>query len=142
VPFLVAWPTRLHFKQEKPVRRRTLADAIARLQVEVRVYSHSWCRHEEPVRQQCMAQLVGDLLDLRAHRLVIDSRSNKDVHDKRTLRHLLGPHPSASCLAYEHVDSAAESLLWIADAAAWCYGAGREWRKRIEPIICAVVDLD
>lgn len=42
---------------------------------------------------------------------------------------------------YEHVDSTSESLLWIADIVAWCFGAGREWRKRIDSIVSTVVDL-
>lgn len=132
----------LHFYREKPVRRRQLADAIARLPVEVHIYARSWTRYDEPVRQQCFARLVADLLHRQAHRLVIDSRSNKDVHDERTLRRLLGPHPSTSELVYEHVDSASESLLWIADIVAWCHGAGRDWRKRVDPITTAVIDLD
>jgi hypothetical protein len=132
----------LHFYKEKPVRRRQLADIVARLPVEVCVYSRSWHRRDEPARQECMNRLVQDLLVRQAHRLVIDTRENRDVHDERTLRRVLDPHPSASKLVYEHVDSTIEPLLWIADVAAWCFGAGSEWRKRIDPIITAVVDLD
>jgi len=66
----------------------------------------------------------------------------RDIHDERTLRRLLGSHPSASRLVYEHVDSTSESLLWIADIVGWCFGAGREWRKRIDPIVTAVVDVE
>lgn len=128
----------LHFKKEKPIRRRALADAVARLPVEVCVYTCSWHRHDEPARQACMARLVQDLLARQAHRL---TRNVRDAHDERTLRSALGPHPSASLLVYEHVDSTSESLLWIADIAAWCFGAGREWRKRIDPIVSTVVDL-
>jgi hypothetical protein len=131
----------LHFKKEKPIRRRALADAVARLPVEVCVYSRSCQRFDEPARQACFAQLVNDLLARQAHRLVIDSRCEQDIHDERTLRRLLGSEPSASRLVYEHVDSTSESLLWIADIVAWCYGAGREWRKRIDPIVSTVVDL-
>jgi hypothetical protein len=131
----------LHFKKEKPLRRRALADAIARLPVEVAVYTHSCQKLDEPVRQACFAQLVNDLLARQAHRLVIDSRNEQDIHDERTLRRLLGSHPSISQLVYEHVDSTSESLLWIADVAAWCFGAGREWRKRIDPNVTTVVDL-
>jgi hypothetical protein len=131
----------LHFKKEKPIRRRSLADAVARLPVEVCVYSRSWQCHDEPARQACMAQLVDDLLARQAHRLVIDTRNVRDAHDERTLRAALGPNPSASQLVYEHVDSTSESLLWIADIVAWCFGAGREWRKRIDPIVSTVVDL-
>jgi hypothetical protein len=89
-----------------------------------------------------MARLVQDLLERRAQRLVIDTRNIRDAHDERTLRRALGPLPSASQLVYEHVDSTSESLLWIADIAAWCFGAGREWRKRIDPIVSTVVDLN
>lgn len=131
----------LHFKKEKPLRRRCLADAIARLPVEVCVYSRSWHQHDEPARQECMTHLVHDLLARQAHRLVIDTRNIRDAHDERTLRRALGPLPSTSQLVYEHVDSTSESLLWIADVAAWCFGAGREWRKRIDPIVTTVVDL-
>jgi hypothetical protein len=131
----------LHFKKERPVRRRALADAIARLPVEVCVYTKSCRKLDEPVRQTCLAQLVGDLLARQAHRLVIDTRNEQDIHDERTLRQLLGSQPSASRLVYEHVDSTSESLLWIADIVAWCYGAGREWRKRIDPIVSTVADL-
>ncbi|HEV2782511.1 MAG TPA: DUF3800 domain-containing protein [Actinophytocola sp.] len=140
--FLLPGQRELHFKKEKPTRRRQRADAMARLPVEVRLYSHAWHRYDEPVRQACMARLVRDLLDRNAQRLVIDSRSNKDVHDERTLRRLLGPHPSTSLLVYEHLDSTSESLLWIADVVAWCHGAGAEWRKRVDPITAAVMDLD
>lgn len=131
----------LHCKQEKPVRRWLLADEIARLPVEVCVYTRSWHRRDELARQACMERLVGDLLTRQAHRLVIDTRAEQDIHDERTLRGLLSPHPSGSRLVYEHVDSVCEPLLWIADVAAWCYGAGKEWRKRIDPI-ATTVDLD
>lgn len=92
-------------------------------------------------RVTCLAQLVGDLLARQAHRLVIDTRNEQDIHDERTLRHLLGTQPSASRLVYEHVDSTSESLLWIADIVAWCFGAGREWRKRIDPVVSTVAEL-
>ncbi|HEX6356841.1 DUF3800 domain-containing protein [Actinophytocola sp.] len=132
----------LHFKKEKPIRRRALADAVARLPVEMRVYLRRCRKLDESARQVCVTQLAHDLLTRRAHRLVIDSRNEQDIHDERTLRRLLGSHPSASQLVYEHVDSTSESLLWIADIVAWCFGAGQDWRKRIDPIVSAVVDLE
>jgi hypothetical protein len=132
----------LHCKKEKPVRRRLLVDAVARLPVEVCVYTRSWRQQDELARQDCMEVLVGELLVRQAQRLVIDTRNERDVHDGRTLRGVLGPHPSGSRLVYEHVDSTCEPLLWIADIAAWCFGAGAEWRKRIDPIVSSVVDLD
>jgi hypothetical protein len=132
----------LHFYREKPARRRQLADVIARMPVEVHVYSCGCDRYEEPARRQCLTRLTEDLLKRSAHRLVIDSRQNKDVHDERTLRRVLGPYPRSSELAYEHVDSASEALLWIADITAWCHGAGGDWRRRVSPVIAAIIDVD
>jgi hypothetical protein len=132
----------VHFQREKPIRRRFLADVIACLPVEVRIYSRAWCRNDEPARQDCLGRLVRDLIDRGAHRLVIDTRRAQDIHDERTLRRVLGPQPSASKLVYEHVDSTTESLLWIADAVAWCYGAGGDWRLRVKAVTTAIIDVD
>lgn len=139
---LMSGQRELHFKKEKPTRRRQLVNTVARLPVEVWVYARSGHRSDETARQDCMAFLARELLVRNAHRLVIDTRNERDVHDERTLRGVLGPHPSASHLVYEHVDSSFEPLLWIADIAGWCLGAGAEWRKRIDPIVSSVVDLD
>lgn len=140
--FLLPGQRELHFKKEKPTRRRQLAGAIARLPVAAYVYSRTWNGHHEQARQDCMERLVEELLIRRAQRLVMDTRNEQDVNDERTIRRLLGRHPSASALVYEHVDSTTESLLWIADVVAWCHGAGPEWRKRIDPITAAVIDVD
>src|SRR5690349_20793560 len=75
----------LHFYREKENRRRQLADTVARLPVEVRLYTRACHRHHEPARQECMARLVEDLLAWQAHRLVIDTRAHRDIHDERTL---------------------------------------------------------
>jgi len=80
---------------------------------------------------------------MTVHAFVDESaRPPRYLVTERTLRRFLGPYPSGSQLVYEHLDSTSESLLWIADIAGWCFGAGAEWRKRIDPIMTAVVDLD
>lgn len=132
----------LHFHTEKDPRRRALADAISRLPVEVRIYSRSCDRHDEPARQECIRELTRYLLDRGANRLVIDSRSHRDINDARTIRGALGPRASASNFVYEHLSSTSEAMLWIADAAAWCFKRGGQWRSRIDALISAVNDLD
>ncbi len=49
---------------------------------------------------------------------------------------------SGRTLAYEHRRAYEEPLLWAADAMAWCYGAGGEWRRRIAPTLDKAVRLD
>jgi hypothetical protein len=119
-----------------------LAAAICRLPVEVQAYQR-FCEHsDEPARQACLHRLTQDLLDRGAHRLVIDSRSNRDVRDEATIHKVIDRHAHSVPLVYEHLGSTSEPLLWVADSAAWCFSAGGRWRKRIEAVISGVTDLD
>lgn len=133
----------VHFAKEKDPRRRKLADAMAQLPVCVSIYKRTCARHDEPARQLCIAQLTHDLLDRRAHRLVIDSRSHRDVHDEATIRRTIGHRQLSSApLVYEHLGSTNEEILWIADGVAWSFSAGSHWRRRVDPIVTQVLDLD
>ncbi|MEV6875539.1 hypothetical protein [Amycolatopsis sp. NPDC051128] len=126
----------LHFKKEKEPRRRMLIDRMAAMPVTTRLYLGTCApKTEEAARQRCLALLAQDLLGLRAHRLVLDTREHRDGHDRQTLQVALGFQPSKTELTYEHVDSTAEPLLWISDAVAWCYGAGGDWRRRANPLV-------
>jgi hypothetical protein len=109
------------FHQEKPPRRRAIADTIARLPVEIEIYYRQCARHDEPTRQACLRQLADSLLQRRAQRLVIDSRQDRDAHDRRTLYEATGKWLREPELVYEHMSSTSDELLWIADVAAWCY---------------------
>lgn len=132
----------LHFKKEKPERRRMLADRVARWPIAIAVYTRSYHRNPEPARQACLRRLVGDLVERQAGRLVIDSREEQDRSDQQTIQQALRRHPGQYLLTWEHTESTGELLLALPDLAAWCYGAGGEWRKRIEPILVDVIGLD
>jgi hypothetical protein len=133
----------LDFKQEKPSRRRAVADKIAKLPVAVRIYQTAYTpKTDEIVRQDCLKLAVTDLLNMGARRLVIDSRAERDRSDGRTIRNLQSPDcPCHWNFNYEHVDSKLEPLCWIADTAGRCFGAGGDWRMRIMPIIDDVIEL-
>lgn len=132
----------LHFKKEKPPRRRLLADRIGALQASVTVYLTARTRKtEEQDRQRCLAEAVHDLVGCRAQRVVIDSREEQDRHDVATIYQALGGKPSSTGVTYEHLQSTSTPLLWIPDAVAWCYGAGGDWRRRIAPVVRAVVEV-
>jgi uncharacterized protein DUF3800 len=139
---LLAGQRELHFKREKEPRQRQLASAISRLPICVRIYTRTCERIEEIARQACIERLTLDLLDCRAHRLVLDSRHEQDANDEMTIRGVVTRHAHPHRFRYEHVDSTSEPLLWAADAGAWCFGAGGRWRKRIETIVAAIVNLD
>lgn len=132
----------LHFKKETPERRKLILARLAEAGVRVWIYRRSCVRGDEAARQECVRRLTDDLLDLSAARLVLDTREDRDIHDVRTIRSVLGKQPKQSNMTYEHMVSTQERLLWIADAAAWGYGAGGDWARRSREIVCNVMDLD
>ncbi|MFE2754224.1 DUF3800 domain-containing protein [Actinosynnema sp. NPDC059335] len=132
----------LHFQRETPQRRKAILSRLVEWEVRVDLYRADCGRSEEQARQTCLVRLVDDLLDIDARRLVLDSRPGRDRHDVRTIRNASGKRPRDSGLLYEHFDSALEPLLWVADIAAWSYGAGGDWTRRVEPVIGSVIRLD
>lgn len=98
-------------------------------------------RTEERDRQRYLDRAVQDLRCLRAHRLVMDTRKERDRHDKATIYQIVGQGEWRNIFAYEHVPSQCEPLVWVADIAAWYFGAGGDWRRRITPAIGKVIDL-
>ncbi|MTD55005.1 hypothetical protein [Amycolatopsis pithecellobii] len=130
----------LHFKTEKPPRRRLLADRIAELPVATNIYETACTpKTEEQARQRCLEQAMSDLIERRAHRVVLDSREEQDRHDRTTIYRALGRQGTE--LAHEHLNSASVPLLWIPDAVAWCYGAGGDWRRRVMPVVSKVIEV-
>ncbi|WP_236795769.1 hypothetical protein [Amycolatopsis sp. GM8] len=130
----------LHFKTEKPPRRRLLADRIAELPVNANIYEAACMpKTEEQSRQRCLEQAICDLVEVQAHRVVLDSREEQDRHDRATIYQTLGRKNSD--LTHEHLNSASVPLLWIPDAVAWCYGAGGDWRRRIMPVVSKVIEI-
>ncbi|MFE9744508.1 DUF3800 domain-containing protein [Saccharothrix saharensis] len=132
----------LHFCKEKQVRRKVLLAKVVDLGARVDIYRSNCRQGEERARQECLARLTEDVLDLRGHRLVLDSRQDRDFLDAHTIRRVLDKYPEEGQLVYEHCASSDEPLLWLADIAAWCTGAGGEWARRAAPVIGSVIRLD
>lgn len=132
---------RLHFKSERDAIKKDIAGALVSGRVRTRVY----CGRGEPdtTRQQLLSMLVVDLMALDVRRMVFDSRGpDRDQADRRTV------HSTLTCagvdldlVTYEHLRSHEEPALWVPDAVAWCYGAGGEWRRRVEPVVEKTIDL-
>jgi hypothetical protein len=128
----------LHLKTEKVPRRRQLLDVVVGCGVQVSIYSAEHVKiGQEQARAACLHQLVVDLADRGAGRLVLDSRPGRDHLDARTIWAALGTRPG-TVLRFGHADSASEPLIWVADLIGWAYGAGGEWRRRVAPAVICV----
>ncbi|MGI5502032.1 hypothetical protein [Lentzea sp. CA-135723] len=129
---------RVHFKTEKPVRRKLIADRLACCDLVVNIYAGRG--KSERVRATLLPLLVEDAIGQGVTRLVLDSRD--PVANGRD-RLVIGTRTKArdAGLVYEHIQSSSEPALWVSDALAWCHGAGGDWKRRIAPVTGTVVDL-
>ncbi|WP_367134271.1 hypothetical protein [Saccharothrix sp. HUAS TT1] len=132
----------LHFYKEKQARRRLLLSRVVEFGARVDIYRASCRWSEESARQECLARLTEDLLDVGGRRLVLDSREERDAHDESTIRLALGKRARDTGLVYEHFNGTGEPLLWLADIAGWCHGAGGDWARRVAPMVGSVIRLD
>lgn len=132
---------RLHFVNESLQRRRFLLNAICGLPVRTRLYTSA---EKEPVaRQRAMEALLVDLLAIGGQRLVIERReASQDDRERRLIATAVRRGAAPTDLWYGHLQGRDEPLLWVSDAVAWAYGAGREWRHRAESLIDHVQDVD
>lgn len=128
---------RWHFTKERDSRRAQILGAL----VECGLIS-AWVGvgkgDEVAVRALCMKRLAVDSLGWDVEQIVIESREGRDEHDRRALFAELRSEPT---FRYGHQTPDQEPALWIADAVAWCYGAGGLWRQRVSPIISTVRDV-
>jgi len=127
--------TRLHFSAERDGRRRQLATAISAIPVVVNIYDAGSIRDLREARSACLRQLVVDLAELGAHRLVIEPEASMGSTDRQVLYQAVRKAGVADQLTYEHLDPEVEPLLWIPDAVAWCWTKDARWRDRVRPIV-------
>lgn len=133
---------RVHFKTEQTTRQQTIVASLLALGVHARLYLRSG--PDIDARADCLAAAASDLVKMSAHRLVLESRQDRDRIDRRVIRAALTGAGAAADgdLVYEHLRPSEDPLLWPPDALAWCYGAGGAWRRRISPMLDEVIDLN
>ena len=86
--------------------------------------------------------LLADLSSMGARRLVIEGRGrSQDQVDVRRAALAQRTDRTVRSMEYDHMKPVEEPLLWIADAAAWAYGAAGDWRRRADPMIDDVTKL-
>jgi hypothetical protein len=99
----------IHLKTEKAPRRRQILDVVVGTGVQVSVYTAEHVKTgQEQARAVCLHQLVVDLADKGAGRLVLDSRPGRDHLDARTIWAALGTRPG-TVLRFDHTNSASSA---------------------------------
>ena len=126
---------RLHFTKERDDRRGQILNAILDLGVVVDLYDAISGRNQQQARAACLRALVQDLAATDARRLVLEQDDSLVRSDQAVLYAAVRDAAAGDRLTYEHVPARSEPLLWVADAAAWCWSRGGVWPGRLQPIV-------
>ena len=124
---------RIHFKHERDAVRKDIAAAMVEAPLRARIYFGRG--KAEEVRRALLTALVLDLAPDGLARLVLDSRDRVGDHADRQVIHEAMRASGGDTFGFAHLRSHEEPALWVPDVVAWCWGAGGEWRRRIDSII-------
>lgn len=129
---------RVHLQSEGDARRRVILARLIRANLRCWVYAARG--RPEEARAACLAHLVSDAVKAGVPRIVLESRGAVlDRSDRRVIA--AACRPDHAELRYEHLRPHEEPLLWLADAVAWAYGAGSDWRRRVLPLVETATEL-
>lgn len=131
---------RIHFKTEGDSSRKAILAKLCSLRVRVHVYV-AVGMPDKVARPMLLRALVEDLASCGASRLMIERDESLIEADRRTIRAALATHDYLHDLTYHHAAPADYAMLWISDVVAWCYQAGGDWIKRVEPLVTGVTRL-
>jgi hypothetical protein len=86
-------------------------------------------------RRECLRQLAEVAATESHRRIVLERDESIERSDRRALYADLTRCGATDRVTYSHASAHEEPLLWVADAIAWSYAKGGEWRKRVGPMI-------
>jgi hypothetical protein len=130
---------RIHTSDESARRRRLLLDTIGRLD-DVQATALCFRRPAGVTRVEARRMVLHVATELVAGQRVVawtldDQDPAQLARDRATIAGTLRQLQHSKPLTYDHRPSDTDSALWIADAVCWAVGAGRNWRRRIDPML-------
>lgn len=98
-------------------------------------------RDELTARLLSLEAVVDYMLEVGAVQLVIELDESLEKHDRRALQHAVTARGVRDQIGYRHMRAQDGPLLWIADAVAWCWVKGGEWRSYVHPVVTTQIRL-
>lgn len=124
---------RVHFSKLRDRDRRLILSQFA--PENIRALYVSMRGRQTDARSECWRALVPQLVGLGVVELTIEQIEGSETRDRKDIRDALVAMGREPDLTYAHKDPVSEPMLWVADAMAWCAGAGGAWRARITSIL-------
>ena len=134
--------SRLHMKNESEPTKRAILSALCELAVTSTVYV-SRVKPFHAARAAILERGIWpQVLSEGIERLIMEPEVGQDERDRRQLYRLAAATGMTGRVSYAHLPPTSEPMLWVPDAIAWAYGSGGEWRRRTQPVVVDVIDVD
>ncbi|RII90725.1 hypothetical protein [Clavibacter californiensis] len=131
---------RIHLTSESDSRRRTILSTLTGLGTHAHVV-HCASGTDAIGRARCVSATVDRASTDGHERIVLERDQSLEPSDRRVLYREIARRDLRESISYAHETAHQEPLLWIADALAWSYSRGGEWRRRIAPMVEGVEAL-
>ncbi|RKQ90196.1 hypothetical protein U746_1452 [Mycolicibacterium mucogenicum 261Sha1.1M5] len=131
---------RIHFTKEQPERKRLILSRLTAMGARAQVFQ---CETKNQVhgRDTCLSAIVARAAQHVRAKIVIERDASVEKADRQTLFREASRYGLRDTLSYSFEAPHQEPLLWIADAIAWSYTKGGDWKRRSEPIIAGITNL-
>lgn len=126
--------SRIHFTKESEARRRLILSRLDGMGIRAQVF-HCATKDPRVGRELCLSGLVAYAAEHSHDRIVIERDESIMKTDRQVLFREVKRHGLAGALSYEFEVPQADPLLWPADAIAWSYAKGGDWKRRAGALI-------
>ncbi len=137
---LIVSGRRIHFTKESPQHKRKILSRLTELGVQAHVF-HCDSKNDAIGRENCLIRLVAHAAEHAHTRIVLERDESIDKTDRRILYREVNNRGLGNSLSYELEQAQQEPLLWIADAIAWSYTKGGDWKRRAGALIVSTTHL-
>lgn len=134
---------RTHFSAERPNARRAILDAYTRLDLEVQLAMAEYAGgDDQAARDACLRRFLEYFSRWRVGVVIFDTRGEeRDRLDRSLIEQAKREKAAPPELRYTHRGSRNEPLLWVPDAVGWAWGAGKDWRRRVDRLVRSVLEV-
>lgn len=131
---------RIHFSKERPERKRLILSRFSEFGAQAHVFQ---CVTKNQIigREACLSGIVTHAAQRGSTKIVIERDESIEKADRQFLFQEVRRHGLKSALSYDLQVPHEEPLLWIADAIAWSYVKGGEWKSRVNPLITGITRI-
>lgn len=125
---------RIHFTKEQPERKRLILSRLVAFGARSQVFCCA-TKNEILAREACLTGIVAHAAAHSHTKIVLERDESIERADRQILFREVRRHGLGDSLTYALEAPHQEPLLWIADAIAWSFAKGGEWRRRAAPLI-------